>query len=79
MLLFGPAAMALDKDRAILRVRPDITCQHLLAALGAEFPALAPFAATGVGRLAINRTFATPQQLVQPTDEIALIALVSGG
>lgn len=79
MLLFGPAAIALGKDRAIVRTHAAATVADLLRLLGADHPALAPYVAFGVGRLAVNRAFASSGQTIRSSDEVALIAMVSGG
>lgn len=79
MLLFGPAAMAFGNDRALVHARSSATCSELLTTLATQHPPLRPFLAPGVGRLAINRTFAAPDQIVHTGDELALIAMVSGG
>ena len=79
VLLFGPAAMAFGNDRAAVSTRPGTTCSELLSTLATQHAPLRPFLAPGVARLAINRTFAAPDQVVQAGDELALIAMVSGG
>ena len=79
VLLFGPAAMALGKDRATVSTQAATTAAELLRLLEANHAALIPFVASGVGRLAVNRTFAPPGQTIGPDDEVALIAMVSGG
>lgn len=79
VLLFGPAAMAFGNDRAAITMHPGTSSSELLTSLASQHASLRPFVAPGVGRLAINRAFATPDQVVQSGDELALIAMVSGG
>jgi molybdopterin converting factor small subunit len=83
ILLFGPARDAAGgADR--VSVRPSAaapsgkaTVEDVLSALSAQHAALAPVVAAG--RLAVNGAFAAHGQVVVPSDELALIALVSGG
>ncbi len=79
VLLFGPAAMALGKDRATVSTHAATTVAELLRLLGANHAALTPYVALGVGRLAVNHAFASSGQTIGPHDEVALIAMVSGG
>ncbi len=79
ILLFGPAAMAFGNDRAAVTAHNGTTSSELLTSLASAHPPLRPFLAPGVARIAINRTFAAPDQIVQHGDELALIAMVSGG
>jgi molybdopterin converting factor small subunit len=82
VLLFGPPA-----DAAGTRVVPvDVgdpgtiaaaSCASVLAALGRAKPALLPMLTHA--RLAVNQSLANPDQAVGPDDEVALIAMVSGG
>ncbi len=77
MLLFGPAAIAVGRERVMLRVDAEATCEQVLIAMGACEPKLGPFVASG--RLAVNHAFAPSDQVVREGDEVALIAMVSGG
>ena len=79
MLLFGPAGLAHGADRAVVRVDPSGRTSEsaLRALLAAEHPALAPF--TEGGRIAVNHRYAPGEILLEPGDEVALIAMVSGG
>lgn len=77
MLLFGGAA-----DRAgarMIRVQVDDRprCDAVLAAIGGAVPSLAPLIPTA--RLAVNQEFTAADRRIEPTDEVALIAMVSGG
>lgn len=67
--LFGGSALQIP-------VSSGTTVRDLIAALrarpGAEFLPESP-------RIAVNRKFATPDQLVEPDDEVALIPPVAGG
>jgi len=77
VLLFGGAAAAANSDRAVVRVLDPCTCAGVLAALRESAPALGPY--VDAGRLAVNHAFAPPDRVIGPTDEVALISLVSGG
>lgn len=79
ILLFGPAAACLGRefvDVTVDRVDP-VTIDELFVAVAAAYPPLSPFLAAG--RLAVNHNFADVNEAVSPADEIALIAMVSGG
>ncbi len=80
VLLFGPAASALGADRLSIELPGQApTAREVLDAVTAA-PALAGVAGSLAGaRLARNGSFAAPDEHVSPTDELALIALVSGG
>jgi len=78
VLLFGPAAEAVGRRAAHVKVSEDtLTVAELRARLNAEVPHLAPWLAGS--RLAVNHEFASEDQAVTAEDEIALIAQVSGG
>lgn len=77
MLLFGPAAAAIGADRVMVRVPEGATCGEILASLGESEPRLRGLAAGA--RLAVNHEFAGADRVVRGGEEIALIAMVSGG
>ena len=77
VLLFGPAAMAVGRERVVVRVESGATCGEVLQAMGAGEARLGPFVTSG--RLAVNHAFADAQRVVGEGDEVALIAMVSGG
>ena len=77
VLLFGPAAKAENSRHAEVRVSLPSTAGAVLQALASQHPALA-FALPG-SRLAVNHAFAEPDSAVRQGDELALIAMVSGG
>ena len=77
ILLFGPESAALSRDHVEIDLPAPATCRSLREHLAAAFPALRPHLTSA--RLAINSRFAAPDQPITPTDEIALIGLVSGG
>lgn len=54
---------------------PDV--QTLLAAISADYPALAPALPTAL--VAINRAFAASETIIHPGDEVAIFPPVSGG
>lgn len=77
VLIFGPVARAAGADRLTVRLDGDRSCAALLAAIRRQHPAVAPLAAAG--RIAINQSFADASAIVRDGDEVALVALVSGG
>ncbi len=77
VLLFGPAARAAGAASTRVRVPASATVRMVLDALAAQRPEIA-FALSGA-RLAVNHAFAQPTAVVHPDDEVALIAMVSGG
>jgi len=79
VLLFGPAAAALQRSRMAVSVSENATCSEVMEQLGASDPRLRPFLAAGSGRLAVNHAFAPADRRVSEHDELALIAMVSGG
>jgi molybdopterin converting factor small subunit len=76
VLLFGPAARTVGRDRITLEARGP-TVRDALAEIAARHPELAP--ALGAARLAVNHALATPDTAIGPDDEVALIALLGGG
>lgn len=74
--LFASYADLLGAPTVELPLTPGTTVKDLLHSLrslpGASSLPPAP-------RFAVNRTFATPDQLIGPSDEIALIPPVAGG
>lgn len=78
-LLFGPAADAAGADRITLSLPERATVGDALAAIGREYPVLAPAVEGSGGRLAVNHEYAPADRTLAPGDEVALISLVSGG
>lgn len=77
VLLFGPAARAAGAATARVRVPDPATVRGVLQALAVQRPEIA-FALPGA-RLAVNHAFVPADATVRPGDEVALIAMVSGG
>ena len=77
VLLFGPAAKAVNSRHAEVRVSLPTTAGAVLQALASQLPEIA-FALPGA-RLAVNHSFVQADARVHPGDELALIAMVSGG
>lgn len=77
VLIFGPLRAEIGADAITLELPPTATIAAVNAALAARFPGRAAFFQSA--RLALNNTFARPDQPVNESDEIALIELVSGG
>jgi len=77
ILLFGPAAAAAGASEITLDIQPGMTVSELKQILTERCPAIEPFVKTG--RIAVNQAFAPASTPVNPDDELALIAMVSGG
>jgi len=77
ILLFGGAATATGGTRAVIDAPDPCTCAAALRHLRDADTRLGPF--IDAGRLAVNHAFAPHDREIQPGDEVALIALVSGG
>ncbi len=77
VLLFGPAAAAAGAGRVAVRMDGGATAADVLRGLAEQHPSLA--AAVRGGRLAVNAAFVPEGTPVMAGDEVALIALVSGG
>jgi molybdopterin synthase catalytic subunit len=77
VLVFGPMAASLERREVVVRVADGASCGEVLRALAEQEPKLADAARTG--RLAVNHEFAGPERAVHSGDEVALIAMVSGG
>jgi MoaE-MoaD fusion protein len=76
VLLFGPAAGATGATHITLDAPAPVTPRSVLASL-ADRPALRPLLAGA--RIAVNHEFVAPEHAIGERDELALIALVSGG
>lgn len=82
VLLFGPASQAAGRDRigvecAVAGGLAGPTAACVLGAIAAQHPEL-EFAIVSA-RLAVNHAFATRETVIEPADEVALVALVGGG
>lgn len=77
VLLFGPAAVAVGRSEVVVRVAEGATCGDVGVAVERAEPRVGPF--VRAGRLAVNHEFAGPGRVVREGDEVALIAMVSGG
>jgi len=77
VLLFGGAAEIAGSSSVRVEVEREPVAAVVLAALGRSVPALEPVLPSA--RLAVNHEFARPDQMIREGDEVALIALVSGG
>ena len=76
--LFGPAAQRAAAREAVVTLEPGrATCGHLKSALARTVPAIADL--VPASRFAVNQEFAADDVVVSADDEIALIAMVSGG
>ncbi len=77
VLLFGPMAQVVQASEIMLQIDEPATCQQVLDALFSKHPELIEMA-TGA-RLAVNSSFAATDVCIHESDELALIAMVSGG
>ena len=77
VLLFGPAAMAVHLDSVGVDLGPQRTCIELARTIGEQWPDLRLYVSRG--RLAINATFVDESTIIEESDEVALISMVSGG
>lgn len=77
--LFGHYADAAGTRELTLQLGDDrpLTAAAVLDAVAAHTPAIAQI--LPATRLAVNCRFASPNDLVNPHDELALIGLVAGG
>lgn len=75
--LFAAARDAADSDKVSVTVAEDATVAQLRAELVDSYPGLAAFSATLL--IAVNSQYATAEQTLNPTDEIACFPPVSGG
>ncbi len=75
--LFGPFAQTLGQDHISVQLADAATVADLRKCLAEAAPTLAPMLAGS--RIAVNHAFAREDQTLGPSDEIALIGLVSGG
>jgi molybdopterin converting factor subunit 1 len=74
--LFASYAESFGAKNIKVDLPPDSTVADLITELR-EHPAA--YVLPSTPRVAINRRFATPDQLVRSTDEVALIPPVAGG
>lgn len=77
VLLFGPLASTAGARRVEVDLPPNSTLHTLRQRLHITHPALARHLPTS--RFALNHEFAPDESTISPSDEIALIAAVSGG
>jgi molybdopterin converting factor small subunit len=77
VLLFGPAAMAAGARQVAVKVAHGCTSAELRAAMLEQHAALRPVMAWG--RVVVNHAYSPPGTVIRAGDEVALIALVSGG
>lgn len=78
VLLFGPQARLAGSEAVDVSIdQPKVTAETVLAALGEQHTVLQESIPSS--RLAINHEFAGATDPVGPSDELALIGMVSGG
>ncbi|MBM3275049.1 MAG: molybdopterin converting factor subunit 1 [Candidatus Sericytochromatia bacterium] len=75
--LFAGLREAAGSDRITVQLPAGATVADLVAALGRDFPAIAPL--LGSVRVAVNQGFADPATVLHEADEVAAIPPVSGG
>lgn len=77
ILLFHTLREHAGTGTATLETDTPLTAAQLWEALEARYPGIARFALST--RIARNQIYAAPGELLDPSDEIALIPPVSGG
>ncbi len=78
VLLFGPMAQAAGAKQLEVPIDGNaIACSELRKRVVAVCPPLERL--LPACRFAVNQQFVTDEHMVQPTDEVALIGMVSGG
>lgn len=77
VLLFSVLKERLGTSLVELDLSESVTTGELLSVLAARFEAIAEYRASV--RLAVNGTYAAPETMVHPGDEVAVITPVSGG
>jgi len=77
VLLFGAERAAAGRDRAVVDLPSGRTCRDIRDGLAERVPSLRPHLTSA--RFAVNGEFVPLDHGVSPTDEVALIGLVSGG
>ena len=77
VLIFGPAARAVQAASVEVRVASPTTASTVMRALASQYPRLA--FALAQARLAVNHAIVAADAPVHGDDEVALIALVDGG
>ena len=75
--LFAALKEKAGRDSVTIALPAGTTVGRLAALVRAAEPSLAPFLAAT--RVAVNLTFASDEQVLQPGDDVALIPPVSGG
>jgi molybdopterin converting factor subunit 1 len=80
VLFFASLRDAAETDELTLTLDAPTSISGLLDALAAELPstAMAELRAENV-RVAVNQTFVTAAELIQPGDEVAFLPPVTGG
>ena len=78
VLLFGPQAQLAGTREVTLDItESDSTCAQARQLLGQMHPELAD--SLPASRIAVNHQFVSDDYQLQPSDEVALIGMVSGG
>ncbi|EMI58486.1 MoaD/ThiS family protein [Rhodopirellula sallentina] len=78
VLVFGPQAKTAGVDCLRLgTINFPIRADEVLSMIAEQYPEIAP--TLGVSRVAINHEFAESGSVIKPSDEVALIGLISGG
>ncbi len=77
VLLFATLRDLVGQESVHIHLPANATVAQLRAALGEQYPALAPYLDTAI--IAVNHTFTTDATPIHPEDEIAAFPPVSGG
>ncbi len=76
ILAFGIAKEIVGGSTAVIALPEAPTVENLRGVLAGQYPALEQLASLAI---AVNGTYATDDQCLQPNDEVVLIPPVSGG
>ncbi|MEM6766695.1 MAG: MoaD/ThiS family protein [Bacteroidota bacterium] len=76
IICFGIAKDILGKREVILSLPDNLTVAQFKQMIEERYPKLVGLASM---KIAVNESYASSDQLIQPTDEIVLIPPVSGG
>ena len=76
--VFGPQAELTEcRELSIAVESGPLSVRDLLLRIGEAYPELTP--SLSVSRIAVNHEYLSAEQMVDPSGEIALIGLISGG
>ncbi len=77
ILLFGPAAMTAGCSSVRVACAEGMTCDAVCEAMGEQYASITSI--VEAGRLAVNGAYVDDSTVINQSDEVALVSLVSGG